>query len=88
MTVSELYTCGTIADIVIAFLALEAIVLVFLLRRSPAFPRLVAGLAAGLCLVLALRAALTGSGWPSLATFLMLSFLAHAIELRFAFKRR
>jgi hypothetical protein len=88
MTLSELYTGGLIADIVVAVLALEAVVLAFFVRRSPAFPQLLAGLAAGLCLVLALRAALTNSGWQSLAVFLTLSFLAHAIELRLAFRPR
>jgi hypothetical protein len=88
MTMSELFTGALIADIIIAVLVIEAAVLAVLLRRSAAFPQLLAGMAAGLCLVLALRAALTGAGWQSLALFLTLSFLAHAMELRLAFLRR
>jgi flagellar biosynthesis protein FliR len=88
MSISDFYTSGRIADIVIAFLVLEAIALGLLMRRSPALPQLLAGLAAGLCLVLALRAALTNAGWRSLALFLTLSFLAHVIELGLAWRRR
>ena len=42
---------------------------------------LFAMLLAGACLVLALRAVLTGSNWPAVALFLGAALVAHVIDL-------
>ncbi|MBA3811885.1 MAG: hypothetical protein H0X27_09670 [Caulobacteraceae bacterium] len=39
-------------------------------------------LAPGVCLLLALRATLTGAGWPWIAAFLAASFPVHILDLR------
>jgi hypothetical protein len=79
-----LFESGAIADIVIAVMAMEAIVLIALRARIRHFQLSdVAGmLAAGIFLVLALRAALTGAGWQWIATFLTCAFAAHLLDLR------
>ena len=80
----QFITGGSVTGVILAVLVIEAVVVsVFLVRtgRTSGLPGFLAGLAAGGCLVLALREALTGGGWTMIAIFLTLSFLAHAIEL-------
>lgn len=80
----QFITGGTITGVILAILVIEAVIVsVYLLRtgRASGLPRFLSGLAAGGCLVLALREALTNGGWVMIAIFLTLSFLAHAIEL-------
>lgn len=79
-----LFESGAIADIVIAVMAAEAIVLIALRSRiRHVHISDVAGmLAAGIFLVLALRAALTGAGWQWIAVFLATAFAAHLLDLR------
>ena len=81
---AALFESGAIADIVIAVMAVEGLLLV-LLRSRIRDVRIsdVAGmLAAGLFLVLALRAALTGAGWQWIAICLTAAFVAHLLDLR------
>jgi hypothetical protein len=40
-----------------------------------------ANLAAGACLLLALRAALTGASWPPVAAWLLAALLANLVDL-------
>lgn len=80
----HIFASGLVADIVLAVMAAEALGMMVLKGRDWPASRVaahLAGLCAGAFLVLALRAALTGTGWPAIALFLSLSFLAHAAEL-------
>jgi hypothetical protein len=81
---ARLFASGRIVDLVIAFMAVEAMVLIIVrkysLRGIPTGDLLIS-LAAGLPLLLALRAALTGSAWPSIAACLCVALVAHAADL-------
>jgi hypothetical protein len=88
MSWQNLIESGRIADVILVLLVIEAAVIGIMMRRAAPFKQMLAGLAAGGCLVLALRAALTNAGANPIALFLALSFLAHAIELGIAWKNR
>lgn len=75
---SEFFASGRAADLLIAVLALEAAVLLLWLKRRD----LLVALLPGLCLVLALRAALTGAGWGVVALWLAASLPAHIWDMR------
>ena len=60
-------------------MAIEAIVITLWRRRAAA--GVVIGLLPGACLLLALRAALTGQGWTWIALWLSLSLPAHLFDL-------
>ena len=75
---------GHAVDVVLAVLVLEACVL--LLRRAPGDRRrgaidLLCAFAPGACLLLALRASLTGLDWPWIALFITASFPFHLADL-------
>jgi uncharacterized membrane protein len=78
MSFESLFQSGHIALAILAIMALEAIVLLRYFKRVPA---MFSGLAAGACLVLALRAALLQQGWIMIALFLSLSFVFHILEI-------
>lgn len=77
---SAFFASGRAADLVLAVLALEALWLVLRRGRRPSDVALALGPAA--CIVLALRVALTGGGWPPVALLLALSFPIHLADLR------
>jgi hypothetical protein len=77
----EFVVSGMIADVVLAFLALEAVALIAW-RGAKAAPAVIAALLPGAVLVLALRAALTGAGPLWVAGLLLLSLPAHLLDLR------
>ncbi len=82
---SALFETGHIIDVILALVALEAAALVLYRRRTGKGPSVaqVAGLLfAGVFLMLALRAALTGAGWTSVAFWLSASLIAHLADLR------
>lgn len=79
---------GRIADLVLLVLVIEAVIVAIAWRRSAAGLQLLAGLVAGGCLVLALRAALVGQGTAWIFLYLALALLAHLIELRLVWARR
>jgi hypothetical protein len=84
MSLEWLITSGRIADVILAIVAIEAILTLFLIGRSSGLAACrgpLAGLAAGASLVLALRAALTGAGWPAIALFLSLGLVSHVAEV-------
>jgi uncharacterized membrane protein SirB2 len=81
---SELFTSGRIVDLVLAFTLIEAAALIVWHRRTgrglpPA--SVVVLLLPGICLMLALRAALTDASWPWLALLLLASLAAHLADL-------
>ena len=55
--------------------------------RGPTPAPLLSNLASGAALMLALRAALTGAAWPSLAAWLTVALVAHLAELAIRFRR-
>ena len=83
--VEALFASGRVVDIALALMALEAVGL-WAYRRARAQPFPLAdvawNLAAGACLLLALRAALTQTGWPWVALFLTAALVAHIGDFR------
>lgn len=80
---TALIQSGAIADIVLAVMVVEGLLLWALrsrLRNFRAFD-IVAILGAGIFLVLALRAALTDAGWHWIALCLTGAFVVHALDL-------
>jgi hypothetical protein len=75
---AALFANGLAVDIVLAVLLVEAVIL--LRRGAPARPLLLA-LLPGALILLALRAALGGWGWPLIALFLTLSLPVHLADL-------
>ncbi|MBZ8132231.1 hypothetical protein [Afifella sp. IM 167] len=78
------FSSGLVVDAIAALMLVEGIALFLWRRRTGrgiAPLDLLANLAAGLFLLLALRAALTGAGWPAVALFLALGGLAHVADM-------
>ena len=84
-----LFASGRIVDVVIAFMGLEAIALLVANRWGSRFGSLdiFLLLVPGLCLLLALRAALSGEGWQVMAGWLLVSLVAHLADLARRLKR-
>ena len=78
MQLEDLIGSGFITLVILFILAAEAVFYVFFFRRMRG---LLATLAAGACLVLALRAALLHHASNELALFLMLGFVFHILEV-------
>lgn len=81
---SGFFAGGHVVDLVLVVMALEV---AWLLRRRAARSRdglldVVLAFAPGVCLLLALRAALVGAEWPWVALALTASFPAHLLDLR------
>lgn len=78
------FTSGHAVDLVLIVILAEFIFLTIRRKRFrtriSAIDRVLA-LAPGVCLLLALRAALTGAGWPWVAVFLAVSFPFHLADL-------
>lgn len=78
------FASGRVAEVVLAFMLLEALVLAVAGARlgwTGALRDLGWNLAAGAALVLALRAALVGSAWPWIAALLGVALVAHALDV-------
>jgi uncharacterized membrane protein len=74
-----------LVDLVLLVAVAEAVLLLAYQRRTGKGPRFVdigANLLAGLCLMLALRAAVAGLPWGWIAAALLGAGLAHALDLR------
>jgi hypothetical protein len=81
---SEFLATGRAVDVILAFMALEALVLAVYRRRSGRgipLGDLVVSLAGGVFLLLALRGALTGADWTGIVPWLALSGVAHVADL-------
>ena len=78
-----LFSGGRIVDIVIAFMAIEAIALLLANRWGSRFGKLDTFLllVPGLVLLLALRSALANDGWQAIALWLVASLIAHLADL-------
>lgn len=80
----ELFSNGRIVDLILLLMVVEAAVLGLHNRRTGrGLPvrQVVTVLMAGGFLLLALRAALTGAAWSSIALFLGLGLIAHLADL-------
>ncbi len=73
------FTSGHAVDLVLAFMAVEAVVLVMMKRRALT---VVLTILPGAVMILALRAALTGAGWQWVAIWLTVSLPLHLADLR------
>lgn len=85
-----LFASGRAADLVLAVLLLEAVVLTWRHARSGAGPPpavFAPMIGAGILLVLALRCALTGASWPWIALLLSAGGVVHLFDLRQRWKR-
>lgn len=81
------FASGRIVDAILLLVAGEALVLAWLSRRGgPKLPALLANLASGAALMLALRAALVGAGWGAVAGWLLAGLLAHLADLGLRFR--
>ncbi len=81
----DLITSGRIVDVIIALVLIEAAALFIYHRQTghgPAPEQITPTLLSGLCLMVALRAALTGASWIWIALGLTISLIAHLIDLR------
>jgi hypothetical protein len=82
---TDLFASGRIVDIVLAITAIEAALLIAYHRRTgrgPAPADLFGNLLSGVCLMLALRAALVDAWWGWVALWLLAAFGAHLSDLR------
>lgn len=81
---AELFDSGRIVDLILALMLVEAVVicgLALIWRVRIPVAGLLLNLAAGACLLLALRAVLTGAGWALAGVWLTLALLAHVSDL-------
>ena len=76
---SALFASGHAVDIVLAVILIEAIVLIARRRNAAT---IVLALLPGAMILLGVRAALTGAGWPWVALALAASFPLHVLDLR------
>jgi hypothetical protein len=80
----EFVTSGMVVDLALALIALEAIFVAAYRRRTRRgvpVTDLLASLAAGACLLLALRFALTGKSWVWVSVALTSSLVGHGVDL-------
>ena len=81
---AELFLTGRIVDLIIALMVAEALVLGLLYRRTGkgvSLADLLPNMLAGLFLLLALRAALTGAPWTWIALSLIAALIAHLADV-------
>jgi hypothetical protein len=82
---TSLFATGRIVDLILAFTAIEAVLLVAYHRRTGrgvAPAEFLGNLLSGIWLMLALRGALTGAWWGWIALCLAASLVAHLVDLR------
>jgi len=86
----EFFASGLVVDLVLAVMVLEALVLGLYFRitsRGISLADLLVNLVSGTCLLLALRAALTGQSWEWIAAALSASLLGHLLDLSRRWRR-
>ena len=82
---AEIVRSGLIADIIIALMLIEAMALHVYNRMTGSgisLSLMIGNVFAGICLLLALRAALTGLDWWWIAFWLAASLAGHLMDLR------
>ncbi|MBS0240811.1 MAG: hypothetical protein JSS20_01455 [Proteobacteria bacterium] len=85
---SELFSSGAVADVIIAFMLVEAALIAVIKRPLPIrqLRMMAANLGAGASLVVALRLALTGHHWSLIALALVAAMIAHLLEVWLRFE--
>jgi hypothetical protein len=79
LTLTEFFISGQVVDLVLVFMGVEALILVAMKRSMlTVFLTILPGTA----MMLALRAALTGAGWQTVAIWLTVSLPLHLADLR------
>ena len=89
-TLESLFVSGRVIDAILVLMALEGAMLLAYYRATGkgVGPRaLLPFLAAGVCLMLALRTALTGGGWTGVAAMLSLAFVFHLTDIVLRWRR-
>jgi hypothetical protein len=89
--IATLITSGRIADLILAVMAAEAVLLIGLkvwTERGPSIASMAAMLISGGGLALALRGALTGASWTVIAAPLSISMVAHVAFLALAWREK
>jgi len=87
---ADLFASGRIVDGIIGLMLVETVVLLALQRFMGTGVRaraLLPFMAAGVCLMLALRAALVDGSWTVIAGFLMLAFVFHILDIALRWSR-
>ena len=85
-----LFESGRVVDLILALMILEALALMALARAFPGRVRLAGllfNLAAGACLLLALRAVLHDAAWYVAGAWLALALVAHLADLQQRLRR-
>lgn len=88
---SDLFASGHIVDLILGFMALEAVALLAyraMTGKGLAPVDLLIGLVPGAFLLLALRGALAASSWGWIALFLVAALVAHLADLRHRWRGR
>jgi hypothetical protein len=78
------FESGRIIDVILLIVAIEAVVVVILRHRLAGLFDMrgfFVSLVSGVCLMVALRGALTGAPWTFIAPFLVASLIAHLIDV-------
>lgn len=86
----SLFASGRIAEAIAVLVVVEFVVLVAARRwlgRGPSPVALAATLAAGLCLLMALRAAMVGAGAAAVGLWLAAALVAHVADMALRFRR-
>ncbi|MBK5958509.1 hypothetical protein CCR97_09855 [Rhodoplanes elegans] len=84
---ADLFASGRVIDLILALVVVETIALALagrmpaLAGRLPPLRRLLPNLAAGACLLVAVRAALVGADWVWVAASLFAALMAHVADL-------
>jgi len=87
---ADFFASGRAIDLVLTFMAVEAVLIFLHYRKSGrgiAPGPLLSLLVPGACLLLALRAALTGAEWSTPAVWLLAALVAHLADLRQRWRR-
>ena len=87
---AQFFLSGRAVDLAIAITVMEGVVLAFYHRvtgRGVAPKQYVLNVMSGLCLMLALRLALTGSAWLWVALSLSMSGVIHAVDMASRWQR-
>lgn len=88
---AELFASGRVIDCILGLMLLELLAMVWWRHRSGhglALTEALATLGAGAALLLALRAALAGSGWQQPAMWLLVALGAHVADIIMRLARR
>ncbi len=88
---AEAFATGRVVDAILALMLIELIVLIIVrkkTRRGLPTGMLIVSLAAGAALLLALRAALAGYPWHSVALWLIVALAAHVLDLKLRWPSR